>query len=90
MAVAMAAAGKGSANLWKALEGTFIRHRKAINALGYSGHIANAYISNGYASQLLIAAMEDPSIEVVEKQFPKMGERKKEIHNQPELKKIAH
>jgi hypothetical protein len=35
--------------------------------------------------------MEDPSIEVVENKYPRMGEdKKKEIYNQPELKKIAH
>jgi hypothetical protein len=94
MVIALAEAKKGSTNLWKSLETAFIRHRKAINALGYSQHIARSYISIGHASQLLIAAMEDPNIEVVEKNIPRMGDEKKkkaiEHHHEPEIKKLAH
>ena len=93
MAITLSAAKKGSANLWKALETSFIRHRKAVNALGYSEEICKSYISSGYATPLLIAAMEDPTIEVVEKNIPRMGDEKKKKaidHHEPELKKIAH
>jgi hypothetical protein len=91
MAVSLSNAGKGSANLWKALESTFIKHRKSIHGMGYSGAIINSFISSGYGTPLLIAALEDPTIEVTEKSIPKMGdEKRKKIHHEPEFKKIAH
>jgi hypothetical protein len=42
--------------------------------MNYSEKIASAYISNGLASEILLAAMNDPSIKVpgFDKDIPKM------------------
>jgi hypothetical protein len=81
MAYTLSNAQKGSVSLFKALEASFIKHRKAINALGYSNFVANSMINNGTASPLLIAAMQDPDIEIPVKSLPKMNIHEKKMIN---------
>jgi hypothetical protein len=86
----MSNAGKGSVQLYRLLEATFIKHRKSINLLGYSDKIANAYIQIGLASEILIAAMNDPSIKVpaLDKEIPRM--KLDDNHDSTEQLKISH
>jgi hypothetical protein len=74
MAIALSTAKKGSVQLFRLLEATFIKQRKAISLLKSSDRIANAYLINGFASEILLAAMSDPSIKVpaLDKEIPRM------------------
>ena len=81
MVYILSGAEKGSINLFKALESSFIKNRKTINALGYSNLVATSMINNGTASKMLIAAMQDPNIEIATKSLPKMNMQEKKMIN---------
>jgi hypothetical protein len=70
----MSQSEKGSPQLFKSLETLFIKHRKALHILGAAQNITIAYINSGHATDMLVAAMNDPNIKVpaLDKDIPRM------------------
>jgi hypothetical protein len=79
LAAALTEAGRGSKDLFKSLEVLFIKHRRALSMQpSLKGLVEFAYSGNGLGSEILFAALKDPTISVpgVDSKLPKMDKNK--------------
>lgn len=79
LSYSLSLAGKGSKDLLKNLEVMFIKHRRALcMEPELKNLVEQAYLLNGMGSEILFAALKDPTISVpgIDVNLPKMDRNK--------------